>query len=101
MHTTTSSVYRMPPAQRAPWHGTPTRKHGGATGQHDVVVQVLPDVHVALHDGVEGGIVDAHSLHAHHVGVEQHLRAAEALIANGDGLRVASDRMFVLKLWRL
>merc|ERR1711939_948313 len=33
--------------------------HGGATGHDGVGVQVLTDVHVALHDGVEGGLVDA------------------------------------------
>lgn len=63
-----------------------TWEHGGSTRQHDVGVQVLTDVHVALHDGVEGGVVDAVGLHAHHAGVEQHLRAAEALVANGDDL---------------
>ena len=30
----------------------PTRVHGGATREHSVGVQVLPDVNVALHDGV-------------------------------------------------
>eukprot|EP00983_Pelagomonas_calceolata_P070161 1150673-Pelagomonas_calceolata.AAC.5 len=63
-----------------------TREHGGATRQDDVVVQILPDVDIALHDRVEGGVVDAHCLHAHHAGVVQHLRAAEALVADGDGL---------------
>ena len=55
-------------------------------GQDDVAVEVLADVHIALHDGVEGGLVDAGRLHAHHAGREQHLRAAEALAANGDHL---------------
>ena len=41
-----------------------TGVHGGAPG-HDVVgVQVLPDVNVALHDGVVGGLVDAAGLHS-------------------------------------
>merc|ERR1719402_1525229 len=38
--------------------------HGAATGEDGVGVQVLPDVHVALHDGVVGGLVDAARLHA-------------------------------------
>ena len=42
-----------------------SREHGGASGQHDVVVKVLADVHVALEDGVVGGLVHARHLHAH------------------------------------
>merc|ERR1719495_1508299 len=41
-----------------------TGVHGGATGHDGVGVQVLPDVHVAPHDGVVGGLVDATSLHS-------------------------------------
>ena len=41
-----------------------TREHGGASGQHGVGVQVLPDVHVALHDRVVGGLVDASRFHS-------------------------------------
>merc|ERR1712079_773687 len=33
-----------------------TGVHGGASGQDSVGVQVLPDVNVALHDGVVGGL---------------------------------------------
>merc|ERR1719237_1470832 len=36
-----------------------TGVHGGASGHDGVGVQVLPDVNVALHDGVVGGLVDA------------------------------------------
>lgn len=68
-------------------------EHGGAAAQHDVAVQVLPDVHVALHDGVEGGVVDAVGLHAHQAGLEQHLGAAEALVANGDDLQRVEGRV--------
>ena len=38
--------------------------HGGATRQHRVGVEVLADVDVALHDGVEGSFVDAAGFHA-------------------------------------
>ena len=41
-----------------------SRVHGGASGHDGVGVQVLPDVNVALHDGVEGGLVDAAGLHS-------------------------------------
>merc|ERR1711936_923210 len=39
-----------------------TGVHGGATGHDGVGVQVLPDVNIALHDGVVGGLVDSASL---------------------------------------
>merc|ERR1712045_131456 len=35
-----------------------TRVHGGATRHDSVGVQVLPDVNIALHDGVVGGLMD-------------------------------------------
>merc|ERR1719150_612803 len=36
-----------------------TGVHGGASGHDSVGVQVLPDVNIALHDGVVGGLVDS------------------------------------------
>merc|ERR1719175_536512 len=65
-----------------------TRVHGGATRHHSVGVQVLTDVNIALHDGVEGGLVDATGLHTQERGLEEGLRAPEALIADGDDLAV-------------
>ena len=43
--------------------------HGGAAGQHSVGVQVLTDVNVALHDAVEGSLMDATRLHTWEVKV--------------------------------
>eukprot|EP01084_Bolivina_argentea_P019643 36515_1 len=34
-------------------------EHRRAAGKHHVRVEVLADVHIALHDGLEGGVVDA------------------------------------------
>merc|ERR1719220_1463227 len=63
--------------------------HGGAAGQDSVGVQVLPDVHITLHDGVVGGLVDASRLHvAHHVGLEESLGTAESLVTDLDHLAV-------------
>jgi hypothetical protein len=62
--------------------------HGGATGQDSVGVQVLTDVHVALHDGVVSGLVDAARFHAQERGLEQGLRATETLVSDGDDLTV-------------
>ena len=64
------------------------REHGATTGQHSVGVQVLPDVHVALHDGVVAGLVDASRLHAKEGRLEQGLGAAEPLVADGNHLPV-------------
>merc|ERR1719297_237809 len=41
-----------------------TRVHGGATGHDSVGIEVLPDVNIALHDGVVGGLMDTARLHA-------------------------------------
>ena len=64
------------------------RVHGAAARQHRVGVQVLTDVHVALHDAVVGSLVDAAGFHAQEGRLEEGLRAAEALVADGDDLTV-------------
>merc|ERR1712080_341288 len=51
-----------------------------------VLVQVLTDVNVALHDGVEGGLVDAAGLHSEEGRLEESLRAPEPLVTDGDDL---------------
>ena len=63
---------------------TNAREHGGTTGQHNVGVQILTDIDVALHDGLEGGIVDTGRFAADEERLEQDFRAAEALVADGD-----------------
>ena len=63
-----------------------TGVHSGAAGHDGVGVQVLADVHVALHDGVVGGLVDAAGLHPEEGGLEEGLGAPEALVADGDDL---------------
>merc|ERR1712102_182367 len=65
-----------------------TRVHGGASRHDGVGVQVLPDVNIALHDGVVGGLVDTAGLHAEEGRLEEGLRGTEPLIANGDDLAV-------------
>uniref|UniRef100_A0A0E9X9N3 Uncharacterized protein n=1 Tax=Anguilla anguilla TaxID=7936 RepID=A0A0E9X9N3_ANGAN len=64
------------------------RVHGGATRQHSVGIQVLTDVDVTLHDGVEGGLMDTAGFHSQERGLEQGLGASEPLVANGDDLPV-------------
>merc|ERR1719410_3332212 len=65
-----------------------TGVHGGASGHDGVGVQVLPDVNIALHDGVVGGLVDSASLHAKEGRLEEGLWAAETLVTDGDDLTV-------------
>merc|ERR1719378_595012 len=63
-------------------------KHGGTAREHDVLVQILADVHVALHDGLERAVMDARRLLADERRLEKHLRGAEALIAHSDDVAV-------------
>merc|ERR1719362_2299618 len=65
-----------------------TGVHGGASGHDGVGVQVLPDINVALHDGVEGGLVDAAGLHSEEGRLEKGLGATETLVSDGDDLAV-------------
>merc|ERR1712032_1130366 len=62
--------------------------HGGASGQDGVGVQVLPDVHIALHDGVVDSLVNSAWLHSEEAGLEESLWAPEPLVADGDHLAV-------------
>merc|ERR1711971_1355365 len=52
------------------------------------VLAVLPDVNVALHDGVVGGLVNAAGLPSQEAGLEEGLGAPEPLVADGDDLAV-------------
>merc|ERR1712062_763244 len=65
-----------------------TGVHGGASGHDGVGVQVLPDIDVALHDGVVGGLVDTAGLHTQEAGLEESLGTPEPLVADGDHLAV-------------
>merc|ERR1739844_8290 len=65
-----------------------TRVHSGASGHDSVGIQVLTNVNITLHDGVVGGLVDATGFHSKEGRLEESLRAAETLIANGDDLAI-------------
>ena len=58
-----------------------TRVHGGATRHDSVGIQVLPDVNIALHDGVVGGLVDTAGLHTQERGLEEGLGAPEPFVS--------------------
>merc|ERR1712127_471782 len=65
-----------------------TRVHGGATRHDGVSVQVLPDVNIALHDGVVGGLVDSAGFHSQEGRLEESLGGTEPLITDCDDLTV-------------
>merc|ERR1719213_1229087 len=65
-----------------------TGVHGGASRHDGVGVQVLPDVNIALHDGVVGGLVDTAGFHSKEGRLEEGFRGTEPLVADGDDLTV-------------
>merc|ERR1712083_1032655 len=65
-----------------------TRVHSGTSGHDGVGIQVLADVYITLHNGVVCSLMDTTGFHAKEGRLEESLRAAETLIANGDDLAV-------------
>ena len=56
---------------------------------HDnVTIEILTDIDIALHDGVEGGDVDTATLKTQDRWLEECLRSTETLVTNGDDLSV-------------
>merc|ERR1719428_1611329 len=65
---------------------TNTRVHGGSSGEDGVGVQVLPDVNIALHDGVVGVLVDSSDFHSQEGWLEEGFGSSESLVSNSDDL---------------
>merc|ERR1711931_624234 len=65
-----------------------TGVHGGASGHDGVGVQVLPDINIALHDGVVGGLVDTAGFHSKEGRLEEGFGGTEPLVTNGDDLTI-------------
>merc|ERR1719385_246310 len=65
-----------------------TGVHGGASGHDGVGIEILPDVNIALHDGVVGGLVNTTGFHSEEGRLEEGFGGMEPLIANGDDLTV-------------
>merc|ERR1719296_94590 len=63
-------------------------EHRGATAQHDIRIEVLTDVDIALHDALESGVMDTAGLLADEAWLEEHLWATEALAAHRDDVAV-------------
>merc|ERR1719508_124760 len=65
-----------------------TGVHGGASGHDSVGIEILTDINITLHDGVECGLMDATGFHSQEGRLEESLWATETFIANGDDLAV-------------
>ncbi len=65
-----------------------TIEHSGTTGEDDVVVEILANINVALVDGLEDGAVDTLELKTNEGRLEEELRAAETLVADGDDVAI-------------
>jgi len=65
-----------------------TGVHGGTAGKDGIGVEILSDVDVALHDGVEAAFMDADDLHSQEDGAEHRLRCTETLVADRHNLTV-------------
>merc|ERR1719150_2985161 len=65
-----------------------TGVHGGASRHDGVGVQVLPDVNIALHDGVVGGLMDTAGFHSKEGRLEEGLGGTEPFVTDGDDLTV-------------
>merc|ERR1719163_1303983 len=63
---------------------TDALEHRGAPGEHNVRVEVLTNIHITLHDRLEGGVVDPVRLLPDEARLEQNLRATEPLVPDGD-----------------
>merc|ERR550525_531599 len=68
--------------------GIDTRVHSCTARQHDVLVQVLADIDISLHNRVERCQVHARKSLAERLRVEQSFRAAEAFLADCDDIAI-------------
>lgn len=62
--------------------------HGGPTRWHCVRIEVLSDVNVIIHDGVQDGLLDITVLHTQKRELEEHHGAGVPLLAHGDHLTI-------------
>jgi len=63
-------------------------EHCSSSRKNYICIEVLTDIHVTLHDGLECGVVDTACLLPNEAWLEQNFRAAEAFIANSDDVAI-------------
>jgi len=67
---------------------TDSGEHGGTSGENNVGVQVLTDIDIALHDGLEGGVGNTVHFKTSQVRLEEDLRTTESLVTNDDDVTI-------------
>ena len=65
-----------------------SREHGGTSRKNNVGIQILADINIALHDGLEGGVGNTIHFETSQVGLEKNLRTTEALVSNHNDVSI-------------
>ena len=65
-----------------------TGVHGGTTGQDTVSVEILTNINITLHDGVEGSLMDTTGLHTKEGRLEESFWTPEPFVSYSDNLTV-------------
>eukprot|EP01084_Bolivina_argentea_P019642 36514_1 len=77
---------------------TNSLEHRRPSAQHNIGVQIFPDVDITLHDTLERRVMDAGRLFADEARLEEHLGATEALAANRDDVAIRQlIRLFLVR----
>ena len=63
-------------------------EHGGSTGKDDVGVQILSDINITLHDGLESTVVDTTGLLSDKGRLEEDFWASESLVTDSDDVTI-------------
>mmetsp|Transcript_707 Transcript_707/g.1130 ORF Transcript_707/g.1130 Transcript_707/m.1130 type:complete len:390 (+) Transcript_707:183-1352(+) len=67
---------------------TDSGEHGGTSRKDNVGIKILTDIHITLHDSLEGRVGNTIHLQSGKVGLEQHLGTTEALISNHNNVSI-------------
>ena len=67
---------------------TNSLEHSGSAGKDDVLVEILTNVDITPHDGLEGRIVNARELTTDEVRLEEDLGAPETLVPDRDDVAI-------------
>mmetsp|Transcript_29594 Transcript_29594/g.54303 ORF Transcript_29594/g.54303 Transcript_29594/m.54303 type:complete len:380 (+) Transcript_29594:92-1231(+) len=67
---------------------TDSRKHGGTSRQNNVGIQILTDIDIALHDGLEGGVRNTIHLETSQVRLKEDLGTTETFVPNNNNVTI-------------
>jgi hypothetical protein len=65
-----------------------SREHSGTTRHDDVGVKILTDINVALHDGLEGAVMDTRGFLSDEGRLEKHFSTTESLAADDNDVSI-------------